>query len=164
MVLLALAISADSSVAKLDIAVSQKQSQFKHKEAQLKNAIDRQAKLIPQLLAMMGGEVDSLGSLQQQVLQEDELSEKMNFSNQLGIEIAKTIGTLPPSKNDSDNTTRLQYQYEVTGAQNRISTEKKRYDETKQEWNNALQDWKDGTSGLGPRLAMMLGWVKQRPE
>ena len=162
--LLALAMSANSAGDKLQMVANEKKALAQQAEAQLKNAIDRQAQLTPQLLAMMGGQIDSLGDLQQLVLQEDDLKTKITLSNRLGIEMAKTIGTLPPSKTAADSTAMLQYQYEVTGAQNRISTEKKRYDESQQERLVSLQEWIDGSSGLGPSLALMLGWIEQPSE
>ena len=149
-VLLGLASSADSTMGDL-------QTKVYRAEANVKVAIDRQASLIPQLLVMMGGDLSSIETLQDQLLEAETLQKKMDISQQLNREIAKAIATLPPAQNDADNQARLNYQYEVTGAQNRISTEQKRYD-------SAMVEWKSEGTSLGSKIALMLGWIEAPPE
>ena len=149
-ILFGLASSADTEMGNLSIEAHKK-------ESQLKNVIDRQAELTTQLLSMMGGNVSGLDTLQQQLLSEEDLNKKIELNRKLSMEMAKAIATLPPTENDSDSQARLNFQYEVTGGQNRISTEQKRYDE-------ALEVWRAAGKGLGPKLAYTIGWIDRPPE
>jgi LemA protein len=152
-----MASSASSSLEAVAEVIQEKQQQMTKSKAQLNNVLDRQAQLIPQLTAMMGGDVSALEQSQKKLSLEKDIDKKLQLSQQLTFDISKAIGALPTPANAADSQKLLNFQYEVTGSQNRISTEKKRYDEILVELTTAQQEWDKKSSGLGARLSLSIG-------
>ena len=123
-------------------------------ETQLSAVIDRQASLLPQLLSMMGAEDPLLKSQQQRVLEETKVEGKLVLSRALNQQMTTAIAKLPQTQNAADHQAQLNFQYEVIGAQNRISTEQKRY-------NFARREWELASRGYGARLALAIGWAER---
>ena len=112
--------------------------------------LDRQASLAPQLVGLAGGDPGDLSSLASKVHDAQDLDARIQAADTLSNAMAKTLGQLPPPANDADAQLRLNLQYEVTGAQNRITVESRRYEE-------AETRWEDAAGSLTGRLAVGLG-------
>jgi hypothetical protein len=99
-------------------------------EANLDVVLQRQAALAPQLVAIAGGEAEGLEALAAKV-REGTVEERMRASEALGAELAKRLGALPPATTDAAAQQRLSLQHELSGAQNRITVERRRYEEAR---------------------------------
>lgn len=119
-------------------------------QAELVTVLERQASLAPQLVGLAGGDPGDLSSLASKVHDAGSLNDRIQAADALSTAMAKTLGQLPPPANDADAQLRLNLQYEVTGAQNRITVETRRYKEAEARWDGAA----DSITG---RLAVGLG-------
>ncbi|MFT5584996.1 MAG: hypothetical protein ACI9VR_002584, partial [Cognaticolwellia sp.] len=93
-------------------------------QASLVVQLDRQASLIPQLVALAGGESSALDQAQESLKQAETVDERMQASQELSVAAAQAL-----AGSQMDQGTRLNLQYELTGATNRITTEQRRYNE-----------------------------------
>ena len=93
-------------------------------EAALVVQLDRQAALIPQLVALGGGESAALDQAQESLKQAETVAQRMAASQELSVAAAQAL-----AGSQMDEATRLNLQYELTGATNRITTEQRRYNE-----------------------------------
>ncbi len=125
-------------------------------EAQLTTVLERQASLAPQLVGLAGGDPGELSSLASKVREADDMAERLSASDALSVEMATTLGALPPPENDASAQLRLNLQYEVTGSQNRITVEARRYKE-------AVARWEQAADSLTGGLAVSLG-LAEGPE
>jgi LemA protein len=127
------------------------QAEVAQAEAALDVVLERQASLLPQLVAMAGGQSNpDLDALSTQVREAPTVDERLKASDILARELAAALGALPTSADPAVNQQRMELQYEVTGSQNRISTELRRYRAAEAELETVRL-------GTGPRIADSLG-------
>jgi hypothetical protein len=118
----------------------------------LDNALDREAALAPQLVAMAGGDPGQLESIVDRVKSAPTEDAKIAAADQLGAALAEALGKLPPAAEGPAAEQRLNLQYEVVGAANRVSTERRRYEAARVEYESVA-------STSAGRLAVRLGWA-----
>ena len=80
--------------------------------------LDRQASLTPQLVALGGGKNPALDPAQESLKQAETVDERMEASRELSVAAAQAL-----AGRAMDQGTRLNLQYELTGATHRITTE-----------------------------------------
>ena len=114
-------------------------------EAALVVQLDRQAALIPQLVALGGGESAALDQAQESLKQAETVAQRMAASQELSVAAAQAL-----AGSQMDEATRLNLQYELTGATNRITTEQRRYNEAEAAYLSAA-------SALPAQVAISLG-------
>ena len=124
--------------------------------AQLSVVLDRQAAIAPQLVAMGGGDPSALTQLSSEVGSAAGMETRLLKSKELGIEMAKGLATKPGTLTEAEAQLRLNLQHEVTGTQNRITTEARRY-------RAAQAAHREAASGFTGRLATGYGLAKS-PE
>gem|GEM_PF-2284975 len=95
--------------------------------SQLSVVLDRQAAMAPQLVALGGGDPGTLSTLASEVSSAEDMEVRLQKSKELGLEMAKGLAAKPGSLSEADAQLRLNLQHEVTGTQNRITTEARRY-------------------------------------
>lgn len=121
----------------------------------LAQVIDRQARLAPQLLALSGGRAPaSLAEAQRQLEAAATPEEKLAASRQLSTALAEALATLPAPSSPAEESGRQELRFELTGAENRITTEQRRYEEAKNDWRAAADSLRGSlaiTLGLAPR-------------
>ena len=122
-------------------------SEVQTTEAALDAVLDRQAALLPQLMALIGAELDSSA-----LNEASDIDGRLQASQELSVEAAKLLAAAPAPANDADAQTRLNLQYELTGTQNRISTEQRRYSE-------AMSAYEAQSDSLAPSVAITLGFA-----
>ena len=115
-------------------------------EGALAAVLDRQQQLVPPLVALAGGTIavprpDPRASIEERLRQADALS----------AELTRALATLPPA-DPATSQERLNLQYELTGTQNRISVERRRWQDAR-----VARDAADDRFGAG--LAETLGWT-----
>jgi LemA protein len=119
-------------------------------ETRLTQALDRQAALVPQLVALAGGDHATMRSASEAYRDARTLSEKERAAAALSLAMAEALAGLPPAT-DADQA-RLNLQYELTGSQNRVSTEAARYEEARLGWEGAASTT-TGRAAVGLGLA-----------
>ena len=121
-------------------------TQVEQSEVALHAVLDRQAALLPQLVALTGAERLDTSALDQA----EDVDARLQASRELSITAAELLAEAPPATSEADAQTRLNLQYELTGTQNRITTEQRRYEEAKSAYDAAAD-------GLAPSIAIALG-------
>jgi LemA protein len=121
--------------------------------AALETALDRQADLGTQLVALGGADAIDLDPLKERVTAADTLDGKRAAADQLATEVATRLGALPPAEHDAAARMRLNLQYEVTGSQNRVATEERRF-------RDAVAVYDQAASTPTAALALALGVAK----
>lgn len=114
-------------------------------EAALVVQLDRQAALIPQLVALGGGESAALKEARAQLREAKDLDARMAASQELSVAAAEAL-----AGSQMEDPTRLNLQYELTGATNRITTEQRRYNEAEAAYLSAA-------SSIPAQVAITLG-------
>ena len=115
-------------------------------------ALTRQASLAPQLVALAGAQGEDLSALQAAVRDAPDLASQLAAADALTTAMASKLGSLPPAASDAEATARLNLQDELTGSQNRVAVELRRY-------NDAEAQWQLAADGLTGGLAVGLGLV-----
>lgn len=115
-------------------------------ESALVAVLDRQQQLVPPLVALAGGAVEV-----PRLVTNAPIEERLREADALSAELTQALSTLPPTDPQTAQQ-RLNLQYELTGTQNRISVERRR-------WQDALvvRDAADDRFGAG--VAHTLGWT-----
>ncbi len=114
-------------------------------EAALVVQLDRQAALIPQLVALGGGQSEALKQAQAHLKQAEDVEARMEASQELSVAAAEAL-----AGSQMDEATRLNLQYELTGATNRVTTEQRRYNEAEAAYLSAA-------SSIPAQVALALG-------
>jgi hypothetical protein len=96
-------------------------------EAQLGVVLERQAALAPQLVALSGGELTEVSALAQEVSSVASVADRLDHSKALGLAMASGLASAPQATTESQTQLRLNLQHELTGTQNRITAESRRY-------------------------------------
>jgi hypothetical protein len=124
-----------------------------HARSYLDGVLDRQAALVPQLVALSGGDPEPLRAAADQLRAADSLDARLDASRALDAELARTLASLPPPANETEGVQRLGVQHELTGVQNRLQVESQRY-------RDAEQDWAQAKRGALAGVALQLGLVE----
>lgn len=111
------------------MAASSAAADVRSAQAALEQVLDRQAALAPQLVALSGGKDPGLAGKAGAVRSAGSLDERLAATDALRLAMAEALGSLPPPSGDAAAQQRLELQHEVTGSQNRIETESRRYRE-----------------------------------
>lgn len=119
-------------------------------EARLQGALARQANLIPQLVAMSGGDPKPLLVQARKVIQADSATLRLQAADDFAAAISAALAALPKQ----DDARALNMHHEVAGAQNRITTERARYEV-------AMAKVEQAKSGAMATLARGLGWGRR---
>ncbi|MCP4809039.1 MAG: LemA family protein [Proteobacteria bacterium] len=113
-------------------------------EVALDVVLDRQAALLPQLVALSGGDGRALAEAQESLAAAETIDDRLDASQELSISAAELLAQA------DESTVKTEVQFELTGTQNRITTERRRYEE-------ALRAWEITAKEPLPRLAITLG-------
>jgi hypothetical protein len=116
--------------------------------------LDRQAALVPQLVALSGGEPGELMPLATRVSQAETLEERLEASKALDLALGSTLAGLPDPEDDNEAVQRLGLTHELTGIQNRRATELGRLEDARSDWGRARRQ-------KGAGLALVLGMAEQ---
>jgi len=119
-------------------------------EAKLAAVLDRQATLAPQLIALAGGDAAELNAGVAQLRDAPDIQAKLAASDALGLAMATALGALPPATDPATQQSRADLQYEVSGIANRITVERRRYDEASLRYDEA-------STGIGAGIARQVG-------
>lgn len=118
-------------------------------EAQLTVVLDRQAALAPQLVALAGGQAKDLDALAKAQRTAPDLDTRLDKASELATAMATAIGAVPVN-DDRAQQLRLNLQYEITGSQNRVDTERSRYEQARAAYDSARVGLRAGVlQGLG---------------
>ena len=127
-------------------AVSSRHSQVLRAEAAVEVVIERQASLVPQLLALSGGDAATLDTAIQKVHAQDSIDAKLRASSELSAAMAQQLAQVE----GTDSSVVQDLGYELTGTQNRISTETRRL-------RQAQSSHQQAASSLSGKMAVRLG-------
>ncbi len=125
--------------------------------ANLETVVQRQTSLVPQLLALSGGDASGLTELQRAVEDAKDVDARLKAADALQFAMAQALGKLPPSADANQGQQRLSLQHELVGATNRVTTERRRYDQ-------AMVKWRGETSGGLGALATALRLAPSPPR
>lgn len=114
--------------------------------------LDRQAALVPQLVAISGGDAGPLEALVVDLRAAETLEVKLDASRAMDDALGSVLAGLPPAANDTESVQRLGLTHEITGIQNRRGAEVERF-------RSAETNWKNAQNRNGAWLARTLGWV-----
>ncbi len=125
--------------------------------ANLETVVQRQTSLVPQLLALSGGDASGLTDLQRAVEDAKDVEARLKAADALQFAMAQALGKLPPSADANQGQQRLSLQHELVGATNRVTTERRRYDQ-------AMVKWRGETNGGLGALATALRMAPSPPH
>ena len=112
--------------------------------------------IAPQLAGLAGTDGGQLLGLAEKVRSAPDLSARLSATDALSTAMATQLGQLPPPSTDAEATLRLQVHDELSGSQNRVTVELRRYRE-------AESAWRDAASGGLAGLAVGLGFAEGPP-
>ena len=119
-------------------------------QTQLEVVLDRQIALAPQLVIAGGGSTEQVTHMAEKLSRETDIEARLRGSTELGVEMSRSLAEAPSDGTDATSQMRLNLQYELTGTQNRISTETKRLRE-------AQHAHARSATSLTARIATQLG-------
>jgi LemA protein len=119
--------------------------------------LDRQLALVPQLIALAGGDVGKVEEARKLAMDATTLDERLRRSLDLEAAIGEAVGALPPSDDPDTIQQRKDLRYELVGSRNRIDTERRRWEEARGAWETVAQT-------PGGRMAVGLGLAEPPPE
>jgi hypothetical protein len=111
---------------------------------------DRQASLVPQLVALSGGDPGALRAEVEALQSAPDLDSRIAASRKLDMALATALAALPQPRDETEAVQRLGLTHEVTGVQNRRATELRRLEDAQREWTDARE-------GTGASIALALG-------
>ena len=103
-------------------AVRSAHDQVELAESALVTVLERQASLAPQLLALGGGDAAGLESATEALREAPDVEARLRASEALGVAMAEQLSAL----SGANDAVRTELHYELTGTQNRITTERRR--------------------------------------
>ncbi len=106
-------------------AIRAAEAEVARTEQALDTVLDRQERLVPQLVAISGGRAEL-----PDVPDEGPMEVRLAASDRLARELAAALGELPPG---GDPQLRLNLQHELAGAENRIAVERMRWEAARAE-------------------------------
>jgi hypothetical protein len=145
----ALAVAAGTAVADAADSLAVAASNVEQHAAYVELVLDRQAGLVPQLLALSGGEPGELMPLATALSAAGPLEARLEASKALDLALGASLAALPAPQDDTEAIQRLGLTHELTGVQNRRATELRRLEDAQAEWTRASRLW-----GAGVALAL----------
>ena len=130
----ALVVSADAG---MDAA----KNDLERAQTNLETVLDRQASLAPQLVALAGGDAGPLSSQATALKDAEDIPAKLEASDALGIALSTQLGQLPDTVSEQ---ARSDLRHEVSGTTNRITVERRRYEEARVAYDQSRQGWAAG--------------------
>ncbi|MCA9492202.1 MAG: hypothetical protein KC621_19855 [Myxococcales bacterium] len=112
--------------------------------------LDRQAALVPQLVALGGGDPAAVQVAANELSQGGAIDVRLEASRKLDQELSAVLADLPPPRDETEATQRLGLTHELSGIQSRRSTELQRLADARRQWEVA-------TSRPGAGFALRLG-------
>lgn len=112
--------------------------------------LTRHANLAPQMLSLSGGDPKKIAPLVGKLQEEKSIEAKLKAFEELNTALSIEIAALPAASTPEATTQRQELRFQLEGAQNRVSTELKRY-------NEAKANWESETSSLTGKLAVFFG-------
>ncbi len=122
--------------------------------AKLDGALDRQAALAPQLVALAGGEAGPVRAASEATKVATAIPDRLEAAATLNQAMAESIGAITASGDADAQQRLLNLQYEVVGTWNRIDTERARYDE-------AVASWEHTAASMTGKVALTVGAAAQ---
>ena len=122
-------------------------------EARVTAVVQRQQDLIPGLVAASGG----VASIWPRIREGAPLAEQLAVSSEVSQTAMEVMGRLPAASTDAEAQLRLNLTHELSGAQNRISTELARYEQ-------ALARWEQASATTTGRLALLWHMAEPKPQ
>lgn len=107
-------------------SIDRAEAKVEQAEVALDVVLDRQASLVPQLVALAGADASELQPLADAVRQAPDTDARLEASERLGVALSTSLGSMPSGTNPASAQQRLDLQHEIVGAQNRITTERRR--------------------------------------
>lgn len=138
---LALVAASDLEAARANLA---------QRESYVEVVLDRQAALVPQLVALSGGDAAALDPLLQRMAGAPDLAARLEAARELDRALASVLARMPAPRDEPQAMQRLGLQHELTGVQNRLTTEIRRLEEARRALDEAR-------SQPGAGLAATLG-------
>jgi LemA protein len=118
------------------------------KQAQLENVLQRRYDLIPNLIALAKASalhekevVASLGRLHEALSQTDSLEQKQTLEAKLGEAVGELMSLLRADPQASSTVVFVRLSDEMSGAENRIAVERKRYNEAVAAYNRTARSF-----------------------
>lgn len=142
-------------------SLNNKANEVQAKQAQLENVLQRRHDLIPNLIAASKSAAaheketfSTLSQLEKQAKAAPNFEQKLQAENQISAAVREALGTL---QDEGSSKLFLRLSDEMAGAENRISVERKRYNESVQNYNR--------TAGAFPTVLFrpLLGFPAQKP-
>lgn len=121
---------------------------LEQREAYVGLILDRQAALVPQLVALSGGDAAALESALDAVRTANDLPSRLDAARALDAALARVLSTLPPPRGDADAMQRLGLQHELSGIQNRLGTEIRRLEDARRQLEQARSQPGAGVASL----------------
>ncbi len=137
-VLLLIGVSLAITVFVTDAQMDELAAVERRAEANLDVVLERQASLAPQLVALSGGEAATLSGKVTTLQGAPDIEAKLAASDALGLAMAEALGSLPPATDPASQQMRADLQHEVSGIANRITVERRRYEEAHLEYEASL--------------------------
>jgi LemA protein len=123
----------------------------------LDTVLERQARLLPQLLALSGASAGELAPHQRRLSEARDRAERAAAAEAMSGALTGLLARLPPPGDPSQAQQRLSLQHELVGAQNRITVEQRRHAE-------AVAAWRAATRGPAARLAVLFHFASAPPK
>lgn len=139
-----------ASVAASDVAAAA--VNLEQRERYVGMVLDRQAALVPQLVAMSGGDAAALTQALEAVRDATDLPSRLEAARALDAALTSVLSELPPPRHDAEALQRLGLQHELSGIQNRLTTEIRRLEDARVALGRARAQ-------PGAGLAAAVGWI-----
>lgn len=136
-VLLGVAVAAGTAVADAADNLAVAASNVEQQASYVDLVLDRPAGLVPQLVALSGGDPGELMPLATTLSEGGSLEARLAASKALDLALGATLAGLPAPRDDTDAIQRLGLTHELTGVQNRRATELRRLEDAQADWARA---------------------------
>jgi hypothetical protein len=153
-VLLGLGVAGATTVADAADKLATAAANIEQRASYVELVLDRQAALVPQLVALSGGDPSELEALAATLSQAAPLDQRLQASKALDLALGSTLTGLAPPQDETEAIQRLGLSHELTGIQNRLSTEQRRL-------MDAREDWARASHQRGAGLALALGMAEE---
>lgn len=100
--------------------------------------LDRQAALVPQLVALGGGDPAAVQVAADELSGAGSMDARLEASRKLDQELSAVLADLPPPRDETEAVQRLGLTHELSGIQSRRSTELQRLADARRQWEIAV--------------------------
>jgi len=129
-------------------ALNARLADFEAKQAQLENVLQRRHDLIPNLIALAKASaahekelITSLSAVYQELEKAEQFEEKQNLEQKLDASVQQLLTAMRADPQASSTVVFIRLSDEMAGAENRISVERKRYNEAAAIYNRAARSF-----------------------